>query len=122
LKQTTLTTYLSRPDHPVQFASGPDVKPLHDAKWWAEKTRGFNFRDEDRLPADKFNRLVWEGVLGKRPYPEQRTGKIQAAAEARSAERRTKTVAGRAVEKASAAGEAERPTRHRPMNDDDDGV
>jgi hypothetical protein len=53
----------------------------------------------------------------------QRTGKIQAAAQAQSAERRTKTVAGRGVEKAGAAGQAEPPARRRPMNDhDDDGV
>jgi DNA-binding beta-propeller fold protein YncE len=121
LKSTTLTTYLSRPDHPVQFASGPDVKPLHDAKWWAEKTRGFNFKDEDRLPAQKFNRLVWAGVVGARPYPEQRTGKIQAANHARDADRRAKSVAVRTDRESSAAGRPQVPAAsHRTTRDDDD--
>ncbi len=122
LKQTTLTTYLSRPDHPVQFASGPDMKPLHDAKWWAAKTRGFNFKDEDRLPADRFNRLVWAGVLGNRPYPEQRTGKLKAAEQARNAQRRAKSVAARAADGSSAAARQQTPARRPAPDDDDDGV
>jgi hypothetical protein len=113
LKQTTLTTYLSRPEHPVQFATGPDIKPLHDAKWWTEKTRGFNFKDEDRLPADKFNRLVWAGVVGKRPYPEQRTGKLQAAEQARNAQRRNQGHASRGAD-------GTKPALRRPARDDDD--
>ncbi len=116
LKSTTLTTYIASPEHPVQFASGPDIKPLHDAQWWAQKTRGFNFRDEDRLPANKFNRLVWEGVVGKRPYPEQRTGKIQAAQQAKAAERHAKAVAGAGGPRAAP------PARQRSKDDDDDGV
>jgi hypothetical protein len=123
LKQTTLTTYLSRPDHPVQFASGPDIKPLHDAKWWEEKTRGYDFKDEDRLPADRFNRLVWAGVVGKRPYPEQRTGKLEAAAQARRAERGANAVAAGTPDRSKAAGRGQTPAQRRPTaDDDDDGV
>jgi DNA-binding beta-propeller fold protein YncE len=120
LKSTTLTTYLSQPDHPVQFASGPDIQPTHDAKWWALRTRGFNFKDEDRLPADRFNRLVWSGVVGKRPYPEQRSGRIEAAEQARNAERHASAVAARAATGSRAAGRPQTPSRRRPATDDDD--
>jgi hypothetical protein len=120
LKSTTLTTYLAQPDHPVQFASGPDIQPTHDAKWWALRTRGFNFKDEDRLPADRFNRLVWSGVVGKRPYPEQRSGRIEAAEQARNAERHASAVAARAATGSRAAGRPQTPSRRRPATDDDD--
>jgi YVTN family beta-propeller protein len=78
LKSTTLNLADLIGNRPVQYATGPDIKPLHDAAWWAAKTRGYDFSSEDRLPADKFNRLVWQGVVGNRRYPEERNGKIKA--------------------------------------------
>jgi hypothetical protein len=48
----------------VEFAAGPDLKPTHDAKYWAEKTRGFDFSEEDRVPAELYNRILWEGLKG----------------------------------------------------------
>jgi hypothetical protein len=44
------------------------VKIAHSAEYWAAKTRGFDFREEDRVDADAFNRIVWEGLM-KSPYP-----------------------------------------------------
>ena len=46
----------------------PPVKISHDKSYWAEKTRGFDFRGEDRVDAGKFNRIVWEGLMAA-PYP-----------------------------------------------------
>jgi hypothetical protein len=44
-------------------------KPLHDAAWWAAKTKQFNFAKEDlNNPAD-LNRVLWAGTMGNRPYP-----------------------------------------------------
>ena len=53
-------------------AASARIRPLkatHPASWWAEKTRGFDFRQEDRIDAQAFNRLLWSGLLGTRPYP-----------------------------------------------------
>jgi DNA-binding beta-propeller fold protein YncE len=58
------------------FADADKVlKPLHDVVYWAEKTKEFDFSVEDNLKdPDKFNRITWEGVMGDRPYPSERTG------------------------------------------------
>ncbi len=48
----------------VEFATGPDIKPTHDTKYWAEKTRGFDFSEEDRVPAELYNKILWEGLKG----------------------------------------------------------
>jgi YVTN family beta-propeller protein len=50
----------------VQFAAGPILKPTHDARYWAEKTRGFDFSGEDRVPAELYNKILWEGIKGTR--------------------------------------------------------
>jgi DNA-binding beta-propeller fold protein YncE len=48
--------------------------PTHDAAWWAAKTKGMDFSQEDRVDADKFNRIIWEGLMGDKPYPTVRSG------------------------------------------------
>lgn len=48
----------------VKFAAGPDLKPTHDAQYWAEKTHGFDFSGEDRVPAELYNKILWEGLKG----------------------------------------------------------
>jgi hypothetical protein len=54
----------------VQFARGADVKPKHDAKYWAKVTADFDFSDADRVPPDKFNRVLWKGLMGRKHYPD----------------------------------------------------
>ncbi len=49
--------------------------PLHDAQWWAQRTADMDFSAEDRLDADQYNRLLWQGIKGGEPYPETRSGK-----------------------------------------------
>jgi YVTN family beta-propeller protein len=49
--------------------------PTHDAAWWAKRASSFDFSLEDRLDADAYNRLLWRGLLGNRPYPVRRSGK-----------------------------------------------
>jgi hypothetical protein len=51
------------------FADSEKVKPVHTAAWWAAQTRGFDWSKEDRVPADKFNRIIWKGFKGNAPYP-----------------------------------------------------
>jgi YVTN family beta-propeller protein len=53
----------------VRFAQGADVKPRHDAKYWAKVTAGFDFSDADRVSPAKFNRVLWDGLMGGKPYP-----------------------------------------------------
>jgi YVTN family beta-propeller protein len=53
----------------VKYARGPVVKPKHDARYWAKRTAGFDFSDADRVPPGKFNRVIWKGIKGGKPYP-----------------------------------------------------
>jgi hypothetical protein len=53
----------------LQIASGPVVVPKHDAAYWDKVTVGFDFSDADRVPPDKFNRVLWNGLTGGKPYP-----------------------------------------------------
>jgi YVTN family beta-propeller protein len=46
------------------------VKSLHDGAWWAQATKGFNFKHPDMVNADLFNRVLWKGIMGDdKPYP-----------------------------------------------------
>src|SRR6266496_530042 len=56
----------------VNLASIP--KPTHDAAWWEARTKGFDFSKEDRVPTEQFNRVIWQGLLGDKPYPVARSG------------------------------------------------
>jgi len=56
----------------VQFAAGPNLKPTHDAQYWAAKTRGFDFSAEDRVPPELYNKILWEGLKGT-PAPATKT-------------------------------------------------
>jgi hypothetical protein len=52
----------------------PKVGELHDSAWWAAKVKGFDFHQEDRVDAETFNRILWEGIMGDLPYPTMRNG------------------------------------------------
>ena len=56
----------------VQFATGPKLTPTHDAQYWVEKTRGFDFSGEDRVPTELYNKILWEGLKGT-PAPAAKT-------------------------------------------------
>ena len=71
LAQTTL------PIPPEKFNASALSRPLvpsHDAAWWAERTKGMDFSVEDHLDTPKFNRVLWEGTMGSKPYPDRRSG------------------------------------------------
>jgi hypothetical protein len=53
----------------VQYARGPVVRPKHDANYWAKVTARFDFSEADRVPPDQFNRVIWKGLMGRKPYP-----------------------------------------------------
>jgi DNA-binding beta-propeller fold protein YncE len=58
----------------THFADADPVQPVHAAAWWAHETQGFDWSREDRVPADLFNRIIWKGFEGDKPYPTLRHG------------------------------------------------
>ncbi|HUI77987.1 MAG TPA: hypothetical protein VLY24_08725 [Bryobacteraceae bacterium] len=44
-------------------------KPTHNAKYWARVTKGMDFTDADRVDPTEFNRVLWKGLMGNKPYP-----------------------------------------------------
>jgi len=56
----------------VNYTSGEAVKPQHDAQYWTKATNGFDFSEADRVPTAKFNRVLWKGLMGDKPYPEHK--------------------------------------------------
>ena len=59
-------TQLMLPPKPVGMVV---PKPTHNAKYWARATRGMDFSDADRLDPEGFNRILWKGIMGRKPYP-----------------------------------------------------
>ena len=53
---------------------GAAYRPLHDAAWWAEQTKDFRFDKEDMNDEDAYNRVLWRGTMGDKPYPTVRSG------------------------------------------------
>ena len=44
-------------------------KPTHNARYWARVTRGMDFTDADLVDPAAFNRILWKGLMGNKPYP-----------------------------------------------------
>ena len=68
----TNTLALSEGYNGVKFAAGPIVTPKHDAAYWAKVTAGFDFSEADQVPTAQFNRVLWTGLMGSKPYPAMR--------------------------------------------------
>jgi DNA-binding beta-propeller fold protein YncE len=66
------TTLPLDPPPTLNLATIP--KPSHDAAWWEERTKGFDFSKEDRVDPEQFNRVIWYGLMGDKPYPTSRSG------------------------------------------------
>ncbi len=61
-------------------------QPTHDAAWWEAQTKGMDFSQADRIPTEKFNRILWNGIMGGKPYPALKPGKtVSEAKEANKA-------------------------------------
>jgi YVTN family beta-propeller protein len=59
---------------PPKQASLIVPKPTHDAKYWARVTKGMDFSSEDRFDFATYNRILWKGLMGNKPYPAEATG------------------------------------------------
>lgn len=66
---STTTLALADGQHGVRFAAGPVVTPKHNAAYWASVTAGFDFSEADEVPTAQFNRVLWKGLMGSKPYP-----------------------------------------------------
>jgi DNA-binding beta-propeller fold protein YncE len=48
----------------------------HDAAYWSEQTKEFDFSAEDKLDSDRFNLVLWNGLKGDdQPYHADRSGR-----------------------------------------------
>jgi YVTN family beta-propeller protein len=62
----------------VPYTQGAPVTPQHDAQYWAKLTEGMDFSEADRVPAGKFNRILWRGLMGAKPYPDLKLVAVKA--------------------------------------------
>jgi DNA-binding beta-propeller fold protein YncE len=49
-------------------------KSTHDVRYWARVTKGMDFTAEDRFNFGRYNRILWTGLKGDKPYPASPTG------------------------------------------------
>lgn len=69
------SSYLADTKLPVPNKQGAILHPTHDAAYWAEKTKQFDFTKEDNLAdPELFNRIIWAGLKGDAQYPAERSG------------------------------------------------
>jgi DNA-binding beta-propeller fold protein YncE len=73
-KPSPLLAGTTLPIPPAEFAGLRIPKPTHDAAYWAKATKGMDFTAEDRINFDKYNHILWEGLMGNKPYPAGPTG------------------------------------------------
>jgi len=59
---------------PPGVASLKPLKPTHDAAYWVAATRGMDFSAEDRINFQQYNRILWKGLMGDKPYPSSPSG------------------------------------------------
>jgi DNA-binding beta-propeller fold protein YncE len=70
------TTKLPLPAPTSGEKAGDMAVPAHNAAYWTEKTRGFDFSTEDKLDSESFNLILWNGLKGEgQPYPAERDGR-----------------------------------------------
>jgi len=72
----TASTLLKNTTLPLaSTSSSTDVlRPTHDAAYWAKVTRGMDFSAEDRFDFAQYNRILWQGLMGNKPYPATPSG------------------------------------------------
>ncbi|MCW8305949.1 bifunctional YncE family protein/alkaline phosphatase family protein [Acidiphilium sp. PA] len=42
---------------------------VHNAAWWSAKTKGYDWKVEDKIPAVAYDHILWEGMMPGKPYP-----------------------------------------------------
>jgi YVTN family beta-propeller protein len=57
-----------------QLAGHRILYPTHNAAYWAKVTEGMDFSMEDQVDGEQFNRILWKGLMGDKPYPSTPSG------------------------------------------------
>jgi DNA-binding beta-propeller fold protein YncE len=65
-------TRLPLPPRPVGLVV---PRPTQSAAYWAKATKGMDFSSEDKFDFAAYNRILWKGLHGDEPYPDQPTGR-----------------------------------------------
>jgi len=90
---------------PIPQPSGQIIpRPTHDAAYWAAVTKGMDFSVEDRVDPHAFNHILWQGLMGSKPYPSVASGLDLRANREQLLESFRKSQAARAVEALNQAG------------------
>ena len=71
------TVALAETRNGVKYAAGPLINPRRDAAYWDKVTEGFDFSEADQVPPARFNRVLWEGLMGDKPYPALRASGVR---------------------------------------------
>ena len=58
-----------------QVAGHRILYPNHDAAYWAKVTKGMDFSMDDKVDGEQFNRILWKGLMGEKPYPSSPSGR-----------------------------------------------
>jgi YVTN family beta-propeller protein len=61
--------------------AGAQRRPTHGVAYWAKRTAHMDFAAEDRVDAADYNRILWKGLMGGRPYPAAPRASVGAARE-----------------------------------------
>ena len=59
---------------PLPGPALPCLNPTPNAAYWERVTKDFDFSDADRIDGGAFNRVLWKGLMGNKPYPASPTG------------------------------------------------
>ncbi len=72
----TPSTLLANTTLPITFPSSVNrlLRPTHNAGYWAKATEGMDFSAEDRFNFARYNRILWKGLMGDKPYPAAPSG------------------------------------------------
>ena len=70
--QLLYNTQLPLPPRPL--SARLDLHPTHDAAYWAAATKGLDFSVEDNINGRDYNRILWQGLMGDKPFPDAPSG------------------------------------------------
>jgi DNA-binding beta-propeller fold protein YncE len=59
---------------PLPGPAQPCNNPTPNVAYWSRVTKGMDFSDADLIDGGQFNRVLWKGMMGNRPYPSRPTG------------------------------------------------
>ncbi len=70
--QLLYTTELPLPVRSTQARL--NLRPTHDAAYWTAATKGMDFSVEDNINGASYNRILWQGLMNGKPYPDAPSG------------------------------------------------